>query len=173
MSLPSTDSALIVPVALPGRLEALRRRGVRDAAIGLPAHITLLYPFVRPDEIDPVVIGRVEAAASGHAAFRFRLVARREWPGGVVFAGVEPEDPFRSLFDDLAAAFPHHPLHGGAVPFVPHVTVGEGDPGIANEVCADRGWAALPVDRKADAIDLIVRRARRWGVERRFALVGP
>ena len=41
--------ALILELPLPPGLETLRRRHVEDAATpGLPAHVTLLYPFAEP-----------------------------------------------------------------------------------------------------------------------------
>ena len=49
---PSEQSAVIVRVRLPGGLERLRRDGVGDADVGVPAHMTMLYPFVAPDRLD-------------------------------------------------------------------------------------------------------------------------
>jgi hypothetical protein len=57
---PSEDTAVVVPVELPGPLEMLRRLGTPDAERGLPAHVTLLYPFVDPLEVDAAaeIVGR-------------------------------------------------------------------------------------------------------------------
>jgi len=54
---PSEASALIIGVSLPAGLEALRQRHVADAANGLPAHVTLAYPFAWPESIDDAVGG--------------------------------------------------------------------------------------------------------------------
>ena len=56
---PSEATALIVRVALPHRLEALRMRSVPDAVDGLPAHVTLAYPFAEPAAIDEALLALV------------------------------------------------------------------------------------------------------------------
>jgi len=166
----SDDTGLIVPVRLPPALEALRRQGVADSRFGLPAHATLLFPFAAPEALDGNLRARVEGIVSGHVAFRYRLTRRDAWPG-TLYAAVEPELGFLSLFEDLAAAFPEYPLYRGAFPFAPHVTIVEGADAVAPEIIRHPAWASLPVTRVADSVDLIVREAGRWRTRARFALV--
>ncbi len=166
---PSEASGLVVRVELPAGLEALRSRCVPDAAAGLPAHVTLLYPFADPAAIDQGLRSTVRAIVGRHASWPMRLVEPGRWPG-TLYASVEPDAPARSLQADLAAAFPTLPLYGGELPFVPHVTVAEGDVADDPAVAEDPAWRELPVVLDVYGFELIVRRDGRWRTEARFAL---
>jgi 2'-5' RNA ligase len=170
---PDEGTALILPVALPPRLEALRIRSVPDAAAGLPAHVTVAYPFAEADSIDAAVDAFVAQVVARHAAWTMRLVDRRRWPDAV-YAAIEPDGPAIALQADLAAAFPSLPIYGGTIDvFVPHVTIAEGRAVDDPEVDADPGWDDLPVTVAVSEVELIVRSgAGRWNVERRFPLRG-
>lgn len=157
------DTALIIAVRLPPALERLRQRGVRDAGQGLPAHVTLLYPFLDPSRIGPDVLTAIHRVTDRVDAFTYRLVGRGTWPG-TLYATVEPERPFRSLFEALAAAFPSHPIYRGRFPFIPHVTIADDVAGGDDDIAADPAWADLPVRLVARGADLLVREPDRWSV---------
>ncbi len=169
MTDPSDGTALIVPIHLPTALEALRRRCVPDAMAGLPAHATLLYPFAGQEALDEAVRSKLVSAVSSHAEFSFRLAGLGRWPG-VLFAAVEPEDPFRSLYADLLAAFPEFPSSGGRFEFVPHVTIAVEPAASAPETARDPAWQSLPVVHRASRADLIVRGATGWDVKWSFPM---
>jgi hydrogenase maturation protease len=160
---------LIVRVRLPPRLEAVRRIAVEDAAHGLTAHVTLLYPFAPPSDLDREMRARIAQIVATHSRFAFRLAGPAHWPG-VLYASVEPEEPIRSLQADLAAAFPELPLYGGTFDFVPHVTIAEGP--IAGEIVIikDPAWAALPAMFAARSVELISRTGGAWRTKWRFGL---
>ena len=170
---PSDASALIIRIDLPPALEALRQRYVPDAAIGLPAHATMLYPFARPESIDDTVLELVGRVIARHASWTMRLVERRRWPG-TVYAAIEPAAPAIALQAGLASAFPSLPMYGGLVEdFVPHVTIAEGGTADDPAIDADPGWDELPISCAAAEVELIVRSAAgRWSVEHRFPLRG-
>lgn len=94
---------------------------------GMPAHLTLLYPFVPPARVDDVVISRLEEATTGLRPF----VAEFDdfgWFGDQV-AWLAPSNPeqFKRLIRRMTAAFPECPPYGGAFDdVVPHVTIGDG-----------------------------------------------
>ncbi len=166
---PAPETALVLVVALPPALEALRRRSIADAARGVPAHLTLLFPFADESQIDDGVHGVVAAIAARHPVMRLTLAEGRRFPD-TLYASVEPDGPVRALHEDLAAAFPSLPLYGGAFPFVPHVSIVEG-PGVEERAAFDDpAWATLPVRQDVDAIDLITGRDGRWATRRRYAL---
>ena len=79
-------SAVIVRARLPAGLERLRRRSVADAAEGVPAHLTLLYPFVEPRLLDASVRRTIAAVAARHAPFHYRLDRAARWPDTVYVA---------------------------------------------------------------------------------------
>jgi hypothetical protein len=93
---PSGASALIIGVSLPAGLEAMRQRHVADAANGLPVHVTMAYPFARPDSLDDTVRALVGVIVGRHAPWTMRLVEGRRWPS-TVYAAVEPEAPAIAL----------------------------------------------------------------------------
>ena len=79
----------------------------------MPAHVTILYPFVEPDELDAGGPRELAAIAARHQPFRVRFEKVGCWPG-VVYLAPEPAGPFARLTEDLVAAFPNHPPYGGA-----------------------------------------------------------
>ena len=165
----AAETGLIVRVRLPRTLEAVRRVGVRDAGSGLPAHVTLLYPFVQPDAFDRRLRDAIAEVIARHAAFPCRLAGPARWPE-VLYASVEPEAPFRSLQADLAAAFPGFPIYGGSLDFVPHVTIAEGAPAAEADTAGDPAWATLPTTLAAHSVELIARERGAWKTKWRFVL---
>jgi 2'-5' RNA ligase len=167
---PSPDSALVIAVALPPDLERLRLRHVPDAAAGLPAHVTLLHPFVAPSSIDGAVVSSIDRVVSGHRAWTMTQAAPGRWPDAV-YATVEPDAPARALQAQLAATFPDLPLYGEpGLRFEPHVTLAEGEGAADPLVTLDAAWAELPVTRAIDEIALIVRSDGHWRMARAFPL---
>jgi 2'-5' RNA ligase len=104
-----------------------RARHTPDGAAGMPAHVTLLYPFAPEPDLDAV---RSLAADAG--PFAFTLHAVREWPDGVVYLEPEPAEPFLRLTRELVRRFPDHQPYDGAFTVdevVPHCTVVRMDDG--------------------------------------------
>lgn len=163
------DTGLIVPITLPRRLESLRRRAVPDAGLGLPAHVTLLYPFARPDALDGRLRASIAEIVAAHARFSYRLAGRASWPQ-VLYASIAPDGPLRRLQADLAAAFPEFPIYGGEFEFMPHVTVAEGPAADLPEFVDNPAWDALPATCAASSVELIVRAETGWRTMWRFRL---
>jgi len=103
-----------------------RQRLDPRAREGIPAHITVLAPFLPSDQIDPGMLERLSRLATSVQPFDFRLV-RTSWFGDqVLWLAPEDASPFRSLTDAMVAAFPGCLPYGGAfAEVVPHLTVGE------------------------------------------------
>jgi 2'-5' RNA ligase len=150
------QSAVIVRTSLPVGLEGLGRESVTDAAVGVPAHLTLLYPFVDPSELTLAIRRRLGRVARRHASFAYTLLGIAVWPD-TVYVAVEPTAPFQRLQRDCQAAFPAYPIYGrdATFRFVPHVTVAEGSAVPDPAVAAHPGWRALPRAREATAIEVI------------------
>ena len=89
------ESALLVTV--PAAEPAVARHRSRldtSAAVGVPAHITVLYPFLPPELIGAdthATLARLFASVPG---FRFTLDQTRWFPDPVLW--LAPSDPARS-----------------------------------------------------------------------------
>ncbi len=122
----ASESAVIVPVAeAEPAVGKFRAQLDRTAAWGVPAHVTVLAPFVPPDRISPRELRRLREAV--RAVPRFDVIFRRtEWFGAdVVWLVPEPDDGFRALTAAVWSAFPDCPPYGGAfADVIPHLTVG-------------------------------------------------
>ena len=156
-------SAVIVRARLPAGLERLRRRSVADAAEGVPAHLTLLYPFVQTSSLDVVVRRTIAAVAARHAPFDYRLDRAARWPD-TIYVAVAPVEPFIALQTDLARAFPDYPIYGEppGFAFVPHVTIAEGSSVEDPATVRDPGWTDLPRAAHASAIEVIASDGGGW-----------
>lgn len=122
------ESAIIVPVQVPVAIGRLRDRMDPSASQGVPAHVTLIYPFMPPDRLNDDVRGTVEQIIGSEPVFPFVLTSVGRWPN-VVYLKPEPADPFRRLTDALAGAFPDFPPYEGVhVTVVPHLTVAQDVP---------------------------------------------
>jgi 2'-5' RNA ligase len=165
-------SAVVVRAGLPASLERLRRRLVGNAAEGVPAHLTLLHPFIEPASLDLPVRRRLAEVAARHPAFDYRQVGMAEWPDAI-YVAVEPAEPFARLQRDLQAAFPTWPIYGAGsdFEFVPHITIADRDGRLEHGVRAAPAWRALPRSDRAASIDVIATQPDgRWRVVWRIPL---
>jgi 2'-5' RNA ligase len=122
-----TETAVIVSVPAAEPLVGRHRKRLdRAAAWGVPAHVTILYPFVPPPALDDDVLVRLSAAIRSVPRFEARWVAPRWFGEDVLWLAPEPDEPFRALTSAVAGAFPAHPPYGGQFEdVVPHLTVGD------------------------------------------------
>jgi 2'-5' RNA ligase len=166
------ESAIAIRVRLPRDVERFRVRHVPNAALGVPAHITLIYPFVPADRLDAAVRSRVARALVSQQPFTFRLSAVRRWPA-TLYMAVDPAAPFEGLVRSLVAEFPDHPPYAGAFPYVPHVTLAEGEGSTLGELVAP----PLPAGRHRVTRVLLIAQDQegRWRLKWTFALpaAGP
>ena len=123
MSAPAPESALVVlaPEAEP-MVKAYRDEHDPAAAVGVPAHLTVLYPFLLPD-VPPAAAARLTALFAACAPFDYTLSELGRFPG-VLYLAPEPAEPFRSLTLRVAHAFPDFPPYGGRHEhIIPHLTI--------------------------------------------------
>jgi 2'-5' RNA ligase len=172
-------SAIVVPIRLPAALRAIMLRESATARLGVPAHVTLLFPFVSPPSISPDVRASVARVIGGAPAFdvAFRVVRRFEpgegAPNGVVWLAPEPAAPFLALIDRTWKAFPDYPPYGGAFDeVIPHLTLADDD-GMRMDLNEAEAGRHLPFRRRVTRAALIVEGADgRWRTRRRFPLRG-
>jgi 2'-5' RNA ligase len=132
------ESAFVVrvPEAEPS-VGALRARFDASAKLGVPAHITLLFPFMSPERITGAVLERAERALHEVAAFPFQLVAARRF-AATAYLAPEPAAPFVALTQKLVERFPEYPPYGGKFQsVVPHLTAAHGSAEAAECAAAE------------------------------------
>jgi 2'-5' RNA ligase len=164
---------VLVPDAEP-LVADFRSRFDRSASRGMPAHITVLYPFLHPDSLSPERVSELRALFLGYRRFRFSLGGVCGFPD-VVYLAPEPLAPFDALTNGAAARFPETPPYGGAFANpVPHLTIAQRPPAPSLAEVTDRFVVAvgarLPLECAADEVALAIKRAGRWSIGPRFAL---
>jgi 2'-5' RNA ligase len=93
-----------------------------SAALGVPAHITILFPFAAPADVDEDALAELVAA---HPAFDFQLASVEHFDDGLTYLAPVPSEPFTAL---IAERWPEYPPYEGILAIdavVPHLTVGE------------------------------------------------
>jgi 2'-5' RNA ligase len=163
-------SAVVVRVPLPPAVARVRARWDRAAALGVPPHVTVLFPFVAPSALDPTIRRHLAEIAATVEPFDVRFARVARFPN-VVYLAPEPADTFAGLTAAVAARFPGHPPYDGAFDVViPHLTITESDTAPLDEV--ERLAAGhLPFGRRMSALEVIVEGADgRWRSRWRIAL---
>jgi hypothetical protein len=149
---------------------AHRLRHDANAARGVPAHVTVLFPFRSP--VDAPTSEQVARIGRGFAPFEARFESVGRFSGEVVWLAPEPAGTFAALLATTASAFPDCPPYAGTIAEpIAHLTVGE-DMSLAD---ADELTAALtpalPVTTYVTELALLVEDARRrWNIGPRWPL---
>jgi 2'-5' RNA ligase len=136
-----------------------RHRASLDATASwdVPAHVTVLYPFLPPDRLDDGVRAAVADAVASVPRFTVTF-GRVGWFGdAVLWLAPEPDEPFRALTAAVCRRFPETPLYAGAHDgSTPHLTVGHGGRPSALRRAAAAVESHLPVRTAVDAVRLMV-----------------
>jgi 2'-5' RNA ligase len=124
-----TQTAVIVPVAAAEPVVADHRRRLdRSSAWGVPAHVTVLFPFVPPADVDDRVVGRLRDVCATVPAFDCTFAECGWFGDGVLWLDPDPGQQFRDLTRRVSDEFPGFAPYGGAFDdVVPHLTVGESE----------------------------------------------
>jgi len=169
------ESALLVPVpAVDGTVGKMRRRLDPATATGMPAHITLLYPFSAPASVSDVHMTQLAVLFGACPPFDFVLSDVGWFDKRVVYLAPTPPAPFVDLTSRIAAAFPETPPYAGRFEAItPHLTVGEDAPLEHLRRAARRLQTKLPIRASATEVWLMAPDTTgHWDVLRKFPL-GP
>jgi 2'-5' RNA ligase len=164
-SMEDTQTALIVAVPEAEPLVAGHRERLdRAASWGVPAHVTVLYPFLPPGEVDDhvrTVIGQLTAAIPSF----FLRFDKLGWFGDrVVWLAPDPPEPFRALTAGLVARFPRaQPYSGEFDEVVPHLTLGHDHPVEVLRAAAAEVGPRLPIRARVTTLRLIAGRREAGG----------
>jgi 2'-5' RNA ligase len=172
----ATHAAVVVTV--PPAEPVVREHRARldpSAAWGVPAHLTVLYPFVEPSAIVDEVCARLAAAVASVAPFDCTFRGCGWFDQDVLWLAPEPVGPFQALTTSVWRAFPDHAPYGGEYDdLAPHLTVAQRGPGgVAElrdiEVAVTLG---LPITTRVDRVTLISgsQEPNSWRTVAEFAL---
>lgn len=98
-----------------------------SAADGMPAHVTINYPFLPIENDDSDIIDNLRQLFSSLQSFSFFFQNARRFPG-VLYLEPSPSQPFIDLIQAVALRFPESPPYSGIYKdIVPHLTVATTD----------------------------------------------
>ncbi len=170
------ESALIiaVPKAEP-LVKAWRERFDPSAAVGVPAHITILYPFMPPGEITPAVLTELHDLFARFSAFEFTLPELRRFPK-VLYMTLSPAEPFKALTRAVVEHCPKYPPYAGEfAEVIPHLAIVDVDKAaqLDDIECGfmQQHGMRLPVKARASEVRLIDNTAGRWEAKQAFPLM--
>ncbi len=171
-----TESALVVLVPEADPLVGpFRDYFDPSASLGVPAHVTLLYPFVEPAKIDAKTIDTLGRCFGAFAPFDFALTEVRRLPPETLYLAPEPATAFGDLTKAITLIFPDHPPYGGKWPkTVPHLTLGqfatEEELDVNAQMLTTEYAASLPLKAHARDVALLENTDGRWKTRQMFTL---
>jgi 2'-5' RNA ligase len=167
------QSAVVVRFDLPTGLERIRRTFIPVARLGVPAHLTILYPFLEPIALELSVRRRLAAVAARTTAFDVEFTAVEAFPDAFYLAP-SPAEPFQQLTAGVVEAFPGNPPYGdpsmALEDLIPHLTLAmrDGSPDRDVQLVAE---ALLPVRGTVRRLTIIEEGAGgRWQTRWRIRL---
>ena len=169
------ESAILleVPEAEP-LVGALRLEGDHSAQLGVPAHVTLLYPFV--DDPDEGVVEELRFFFERVESFDLDLTSVGHWPE-VVYLAMDQADVVHDLIEALVRRWPGCPPYGGMFSVeevVPHLTVVDTPDAALRERAAAEVSTGLPLRAAVREASLWLHGGDdRWRELARFPLAPP
>jgi 2'-5' RNA ligase len=164
---------VVVPVpAVEPLVSGWRERFDSSAVQGMPAHITVLYPFLHDSRVTNSVLAQLAGlcAQSPVLDVEFRRLGR--FPA-VLYLDPEPAEGLRWLTATIAEQWPEAPPYGGSFDEVtPHVTIAHGaDEDVTASIESDL-LRALPVRTRLTEARLYVFDGARWQARARLPFQG-
>ncbi|MFF3215072.1 2'-5' RNA ligase family protein [Streptomyces sp. NPDC002886] len=143
------------------------------AGAGVPAHVSVLYPFLQEHLIDASILAGIAAALSPHHAFDLRFERTGRFPG-MLYLAPEPDAPLRRLTRAITGRWPDVRPYGGRYPDpVPHLTVAQRAPEADLDAAEADLNGRLPLTARARAVDLVAYDGTAWRERASFTLREP
>ena len=173
MNEPRTALVVEVPEAAVAVDTWRERTSPAKPSKGVPAHVTILFPFVPAAELDDV-LDDLRALFARLPSFAFELRECRHFPG-VLYLAPDPPDPFVALTEAVAAAYPAYPPYEGVfAEIVPHLTAAEGEHSVLARAEGEiRPLLPIPAEaREVVLLEEVDPELARWRTHSRLPL-GP
>lgn len=149
-------------------IDRLRREHDPAAALGVPAHVTVTYPFLSwLPSAEPALTGddlaALAAIAAARPAFEVTFAATGRFPG-VGYLRPEPDRPFRELTAALLHRWPHVRPYGGAFGDEPepHFTIAADAADEVLDTIDGQLVGVLPITLQATGLALLAFDGDRW-----------
>ncbi|MFG2888178.1 2'-5' RNA ligase family protein [Streptomyces sp. NPDC048248] len=152
-------------------VRAWRERFDPSARAGVPAHVTVLFPFLDESRIGSPVCSALAAVLGQHRSFDLRFESCRRFPD-VLYLVPEPDTQLRRLTEAIADRWPEAPPYGGKfTDVVPHLTIADGpaDDAVLDAMEADL-LSKLPFMTRVSSVELMVHDGVQWQERASFAL---
>jgi 2'-5' RNA ligase len=170
-----SESAIIVPVPEVEQLVSdIRKRYDPSALVGVPAHITINYPFKpylnNPKEVSQDLIKII----SSYSQFTFKLMEICTFTR-TVYLSPQPVDPFLSIIKAITNQFPDSQPYEGEFPQpIPHLTlaqINEDELFKIKEEIINQIGSFLPIAARASELWLIDNSEEIWKRRNVFHLI--
>ncbi|MEJ2868519.1 2'-5' RNA ligase family protein [Actinomycetospora sp. OC33-EN08] len=154
-----TESAVLALVPQAEPVVGPERRDLDPTTTaGVPAHVTVLWPFLPPADIDDAVVARLRHAVAGAGAIDCTFPTTGWFGEDYLWLAPRPSAPFADLTACVWEAFPQCPPYGGEHEPHPHLTVGytsASSPGALRAAEA-RIAPQLPFAARVEVLHLLV-----------------
>ncbi len=168
------ESAIIIPVPeVEPIVGPLRLKYDATTRLGVPAHITLLYPFCPPQSVD-TEIETLRGACRSMERVSFSFTEVRRFPS-TVYLHPDKSEVFVQIIKALTQIWPHcKPYRGIHDEVIPHLTVADGLDIRSLVTVEDSLRSHLPVQCVAKEVWLLTSdHAGMWSRKAFFSFAAP
>ncbi len=140
-----------------------------SAPLGVPAHVTVLYPWIPMDQLTDADRAAAAEIVARMSPFDLTFAAVGRFPAAL-WLDPRPGEPILALTRAFAGRWPAYPPYGGehGDDLVPHLTISDStDPDELGHIVADVE-AALPLHSRVDELSLLVHQGGCWSLEQVF-----
>lgn len=152
----ATESALVVLFPTVDPVVSAHRSRLDSGAIrGVPAHVTVLYPFMPPEILSTAVLAELRDLLSQFSPFDTTFDQIDWFDDRLVHLRPTADRPFRQLTAAVVARWPNWPSYGGVhgVP-TPHLTIGDIGTRAEHRRAAEAIAPALPIRAHSSTVHL-------------------
>jgi 2'-5' RNA ligase len=138
-AVPNGPTALVITVP-EAEIAVGRWRNIldRSAGQGMPAHVTILYPFLTQTQVTDDVWMDLTKIVLSQQVFELELTSCARFPAGTLYLQPRQAGPIVLLTEKIAARWPECPPYGGMFSeVIPHLTVAESPTDVqVADICA-------------------------------------
>lgn len=143
-------------------MSAWRDHADSSSAPGMPAHVTVLYPFLPAARLTTEVLRRLRRLCAERPVLDVEFKRPARFPGAL-YLEPEPSDELRQLTLEIAGQWPETPPYRGAFSeIVPHLTVAHGVAADVLDMIEARALRRLPIATSLVEAHLYVLDGERW-----------